>query len=1183
MAIKPSKKLPSFLTTTMEGVRPVEMTGADVAQSNIESTSSFIYDPLGSPLKSSQQLNVDWSQFENHTFFMSAEAKVNLAFEQVINHYPFDGTQADVEAFFERLPGFDNWVYEQFPKFRGQLHFSGTQVGEDTDGTAGTFIVTKDSSGGLYPEISHNAEGRSVLNPRDGDSFSVEVQLYLPSVANDLQVVFQKHDTSTNNGFTMYLEPTASLSQCQAKFVVLSGTYTMETNAVLNKGRFNHVCVQLDRNVTPHSAKFYLATNLQQSSSLGVNIDNMSIDDTDFTIATGSAFTVTGTLVTPTQTFSGTMDELRVFHSTRSSVQQKQYANKSIFTTDALKLYYRFNEPDPPLVPDSTDTVNSIVLDSSGNGLHATITNFFSFVDTDPSGNITGSWLRQDASVDTLNPLSYEKPSTTPILFPANSLVSALNVDLLNSASLYDNANPNLITRLVPEHYIRDGANFEGYNEALGTVGDPYTSDGIPGEGKMGSTQMMLTFLYVFARFFDDLKLFVDAFRNLKHVDYDSSDTIPDNFIHALARQFGFDLPPLFTDSTIDQYVFGNNVEQEISTSETTLKYVQNQIMRRLLINMLDIIKSKGTLHSIKAFFRTIGIDPDNSMRIREYGGPTTKQLNFARENKREPAMMAKFGTGSLAISPYLSASYVETGWPYPQSTQVQKNLYPPHGISPADADGFLTSGSWTIEGIYKYPRQVTTGSGFMATQSLCRLAVTGSTFSAGEGIIANLIGISGSGLTLYLATDPSGTAPPLKLHLDGDVLFDGDRWNVSFGRRRNDDPTVDDQVNYETVSGFSSSYFLRAAKQEEGRIVEYHATSSGYYGMSFPGGDSQSALSATYNVSGAYLMIGSSSINTAPSLYLNDASIEPDEQARATSFTGYVSNLRFWSKYLTTVEWKEHVRNYKSAGVQDPLSNYNFVTSATGSRNRLRMNTMTTQDERWAEGTGSVGWPIGNFLFIDHSQNGFHLTGSAFPIVEEVMKGEFFDYSYLSPYFDEAVGVDKIRIRGYDDPLLLDEYPWATIAPAYEIRKSEQPTDDVRFVIEFSLVDALNRDIVTIFSTLDSLDNVLGSPELLFSPDYPDLERLRDVYFNRITEKLNFKLFFEFFRWFDTTIGTFIEQLIPRKTNFKGTNFTIEQHMLERNKLQYFHNEMYLHENDRNRFRDQLLLQQIVGTLRKY
>jgi hypothetical protein len=90
-------------------------------------------------------------------------------------------------------------------------------------------------------------------------------------------------------------------------------------------------------------------------------------------------------------------------------------------------------------------------------------------------------------------------------------------------------------------------------------------------------------------------------------------------------------------------------------------------------------------------------------------------------------------------------------------------------------------------------------------------------------------------------------------------------------------------------------------------------------------------------------------------------------------------------------------------------------------------------------------------------------------------------------------------------------------------------------------------------------------------------------MYFNRIKDKLNFQAFFEFFRWFDTSVGTFIQQLVPRKTRFKGTNFTIESHMLERAKQQYLFSEMYLGDSNRQRLTSVLLLQQVAGSVKKY
>lgn len=1170
---KPSPYVPSFLRAALSGSRPLQLTFSEVKDTNILSTSSFIYDAQDAPLKSTQQLNVDWSQFVNHTFFMSAEAKVNLAFDQIINGFPFDGSRATVEAFFEKMTGFDRWVFDEFPKFHGQLHFSGSQVGE-TNPTAGTYIITKDTAGALFPELSTTQSGESILNPK-GTSLSLEMQLYVPAIANGTQIICQKASSSTQ-GFSLYLVSTSSLTTVEARFSVVSGSTSMTVPVFLDKGKFNHVCATLNRETGVHYLEFFKASESNSISKSRRVITDMNIDGADFLVGSGSAFLIDGTTVTPTQTLSGTIDELRVFHSARSEDQQLQYAAKSIFATDDLKLYYRFNEPTTQLTTAPTDSTNAIVIDSSGNSLHSLVSNYFSFIKTAPDGTITGSYLRQDASIDPTSQVIYEKEETVPVLFPAHPDVISFNLDLLSSGTSYDQENPNLVTRLIPQHYLLEGAAFEGFPELEGNGGVQYAGSGIAGQGKLGNVQLMLSMLYIWARFFDEMKLYVDSFSSLRTVDYDTTLSTPDNFLRDLVATYGFHLPPLFNDSTVEQYIRAENIDPQISSSETPLKHVQNELLRRVLINLPDVIRSKGTQHSIKAFLRAVGIDPENSVRLREYGGPTERQLTYSRENKREVGTMVAFTSASLTVSPFLSASRVEVGFPTIAGTFVQKSTHPPHGISNNVNDGLLTSGSWTVEGIVRYPRTAIVAM-TSATQSLGRLCTTG---SAGLQFVTNLLAVSSSlssKLVFYVRPGSLSTSPLLQLTLPTPdyAIFDGDQWNVSFGCTRND----------EIGSRVSSSYFIRVASHQQGEIQYFSSTSSFFQEIIGTDVNVFRSLTGSANSSGAFLAVGSnhfaSSGSASTVLNLNNTLSVPSE-ARTTDFQGLMSNLRFWSKALSEDEWREHVRNYRSLGVEDPLVNYNFSTTRSGSFGRVRMDSFVKQDTRRANATASLG-PLGTIRFNDNSLNGFHMTGSGFPTDMDTVKAELFDFSYLSPYYDEASTNEKVRIRGFQNQDLIDATPWASTSPVYEIVKSEQPTDDVRFAVEFSLVDALNRDIVTLFATMDAIDNALGSPELIFSPDYPDLENLRSIYFNRISEKLNFKAFFEFFRWFDTSIGTFIEQLIPRKTRFRGTNFVIESHMLERHKMEYQSSEIYLAEPDRSRIKDVLLLDQLVGQIRKF
>jgi len=1094
--------------------------GDDLSETSASEKDSFFYDGAWAPLKSSQQLNVDWSSFENHTFFMSAEVKVNLAFENIINKYPFDGTQIEVENFIQNLTGFERWVFEKFPRYKGSLHFSSS------------YISVLDVAGAQFPELSKNNSGQSVLNP--SSSLSIEFQIKLPTEVNNASVICQK-SKNQNQGFSIHLLPSVSLSETFCQFVVVSGSHVLSASAPLTKGQYNHVCAVLDRGQgvnAMHGVNLFVNETLVSGSGYVSNIGELDIDSSLFLLGSGSSILSesNGGFFVPNSTLSGSLDELRLFHSNRSQKLQLLFAQKSIFANDDLKLYYKFNEPPPPIAGTDQDKINSIVLDSSGNGLHAYISNF------------TGS-LRQKYDSVTNNSMPLEKDFYTPVLFPAYHAIADLNQDLLTSASLYDENNPNIITRLIPPHYLLEGANYDGFGmNTDGNINQAYAGDSIPGTGKLGSQQVLLSFLYIWAKFFDEIKLYVDQFSNLNFVGYDDSDTVPNNFLLNLLNRSGFNMPKtFFTDSTVEQYLQGENIEGSISTSNYSLKQVKYQLMRRMLVSLPTIISSKGTQHAIKSFLRSVGIDPDNSLKIREYGGPTKQSLLYSREKREEIGVMLNFNSSSYAYSPFLSASRIEPGYPYPAGNFI-------NGSSDNVNDGLFTSGSWSYEATYKLPLYKGLEN---ITQSLVRILTTGSYIGGGPWVMSNLIAypeveyLTGSILKLFLRPHSSTSAPllSLQLNMSGAGLFDGEKWTISFGCVRND------EINSE----ISSSYFIRAASQNEGYFESYYQTSSFFMENPVsPGSDkNQFRNVSNYNVSGSYLEIGKHDISSSlVGPFLNLSSYE---DAQITNFSGKVSNVRFWSKRIDENEFLEHVRNYKSVGVDLPSVNYNFVNKITGSFQKLRLDAIQKQGNNFASGTNGI------IELLDFSQNNFSMTGINFNTGSSNMPAEVFQRNYLSPYFDESSTSEKVRARGLNNPKNISlNQNWAVQGPAYYLPVIQNVNDDPRFSIDFSLVDALNKDIINIFSTLDSLSNALGDPNLQFSSNYPDIEKLQDVYFNRLTDKINFAQFFEFFRWFDQAISPFIDQLIPRKTIFKGTNFVVEPHMLERSKHQYYYFENY-------------------------
>jgi len=505
-------------------------------------------------------------------------------------------------------------------------------------------------------------------------------------------------------------------------------------------------------------------------------------------------------------------------------------------------------------------------------------------------------------------------------------------------------------------------------------------------------------------------------------------------------------------------------------------------------------------------------------------------------------------------LGAYLSGSRSEPGIPLIDGATVD-------GVSNDPSDGLFTSGSWSVEGIYKFEDQVTHNS----LQSLIRLHSTGTNAASSKhGVLFNLLAfkpdieesVTGS-LTLYGRPSSAATSDLFTLHITGVDVFDGGKWSISFGRDRND-----------LISSYtSSSYFLRAGKFSPGGLQQFFTTSS-YFD------DSSSNVLQNidaYNTSGTFLVVGSQSLDVSTARFLNDPSVTGS--TRETRFSGKMSGLRFWSKGLTEKESLTHIKNFKSLGVEDPEVNFNFVTTASGSFQRLRQDVSIDQPITKSDS-------LGNISFFDFSQNLLSFSGTGFESSKQIIDPERFDFEVLSPNFQSGENPNKIRVRSYLSTDNIAAFG-GEVAPLHHIPQNEQPQDDKRISIEVSVVQALNEDIMNIFATLNSLDNVIGSPELIFSQDYPQLRNLRRIYFQRLTEKINLQSFFEFFKWFDNTIIDLLVQMLPSNSKFAGASYVIESHALERPKFTYKYYDMYLGESDRGG-KEVIELRQLAGTLRK-
>ena len=1196
--------------STRAGSRNVSL--SELVDRYFGNTGSFKFASPSEGFKSTQQVDMDFSKFENHTFFDSAVSKINVAFDRLINHFPFDGSRREIEAFTDGLTGFENWVFQQFPKTAGYLNFSGSAVSEISP-EYGTYIKVLDASGAVFPDFSSNASGDSVLAPK-GSTFTIDMHILPATVAHKNQIICQMLPNGVKDrGFVLALsDSNDSTTNSAVIFSAVSGSAVITASGSLDKGSWQRLVAVYDRRNSEHNLKLYINESLADTS-FSYDMSEFYLNEAVFTIGSGStiqtgSITNTSDVVryfTPHQTFSGSIEEFRFFHSLRDAEQQQKDKKINVYPSaeNELKLYFKFNEPT------GSHGLENVVLDSSGNSLHSKIENYSQIL----------RLSRSFYGVETPTPLVSEDINTTPVLFPGYYKIANLNERLLSTGSQYDKANPNLITKLIPEHYLQEGREVQGLpDQDTGLLEEnTYGGSSIPGSGKITSAQIITGLLLTWAKFFDELKIFIDDFSNVLYPDYDSKISVSDKFLIFASRYYGINLPRLFEDPSIAQYIDGDDLQIDLAKSSSPLHAVQNQIWRRMLTNLKEIVRSKGTIHGIETLIRTMGIEPKNNFRIREFGGPSRRRLVELREDRSEISTLLDF-SGSLAdfsdvdlesvdaqgfLKPehgymprlqscFLSASRVEPGTPKIQGDFVDPRTdvlsldkgvagsyvlrdrqhgwgysdgYIGPGISDEPEDGLLTSGSWTYEAIYKFPVR-TTGS-YSLTQSLMRLAITGTSQAPSQSMICNLVAYSGSSKVTLFARPKSSTnlqtAPLLNLPLTGVNLFDGKKWNVSFGRHRND-------LMGNLKSG---SWYLRCARPEPNGVVKQFYASSTLY-VANPARDtgdfSELENKDNENLHGAFILIGSQSIGYDYPRFLHHEAFTTDTElvaTRETSFEGEVGHIRWWTKGFNEDQWREHVRNFKSIATDNPLKNFNFSTWESGSFERLRLDCSTDQPVTKSDSNGQI-------ILTDFSQNRadplitgslFAMTGSGFEPDTRIIKPERFFFSILTPKFDTRTSNQKIRIRGYIDPARLKDKPYAKAAPVYEIFPGEEPDDDTRFSIDFSCTQALDEDIMCLFNSYDVFENALGDPTVIYEDFYPDLDQLQKIYFNRLVDKVDFKTFFDFFKWFDTTFTSIIAQIIPRKAEFLGVNYVIESHVLERHRFKYQGQDIYLKEDERD------------------
>ena len=225
---------------------------------------------------------------------------------------------------------------------------------------------------------------------------------------------------------------------------------------------------------------------------------------------------------------------------------------------------------------------------------------------------------------------------------------------------------------------------------------------------------------------------------------------------------------------------------------------------------------------------------------------------------------------------------------------------------------------------------------------------------------------------------------------------------------------------------------------KQNGKIKSFTETSTYYKdNADYNGREGQSSSilssgSSDLNSSGTFFLVGESQISNAGAgnLFLHDTNITAD--SRIVDFRGQTGPIRFYSKETSIAETREHIRNYRSTGVENPHINYNFNVQRTGSFGRLRMDVHLDQDVTVVSSDGTMN-------LFDFSNNLNHISANSIEPNINPFDYSTMEYSIFSPHIDRSVTSSKVRVRGYKNREHVKEHYHSSFSPVYDLNPFEE------------------------------------------------------------------------------------------------------------------------------------------------
>ena len=1075
--------------------------------------------------------DVDYSKPENFVKFGLATKYYEDSIKRIYNLYPYDGSLAEQLEFYNNLTPLEKYIFNtKYPKSTGYAKFSPTGWGT---ATAVNNPATKEyirfyggpNTDNIYATASAHENNLKLDYSASGNTieFWMKKKAFVAKNKTNKEVIFDLHTTASTNyidhrQFSIYLQSSdhgtgGDSTKIHIVDKIKGNSPTTVLSAALDTGLttiadnvWHHYAIVLDKSQDNNfiSASLYV-DNFRTDLHLSESFSHLSSWAPEMALASlGANITedIGGSSGgTGWYKLSGSIDEFRFWKTARNHQQigRNYFAPVGGGTnTDKSKYYFS----------------------SSLNKSEVDLGVYYKFnegitgdSDTDKlvldySGRISnGTWVgysseSRNTSSAIVQSGIFQKEEADPIIHSNHPKIKELQSNLVLTGSDYDAQNNGALYNTIPQ-WIREQ---DEESKEMSNL-----------------TQIMGSYL-------DTLYGQISYFTELKAASYLSGSVEQASAISKNSlRSMGFEVPELFVDADVLKEVFSRDDREEF---QDKLFHIKNLIYKNIYNNLNYINKSKGTEKAFRNIFRCFGID-NELFKLKIYGDnvvheiesteetTTTKRkvIDFSglqREADRDATVFQTPGSGSQDYG-YVSASI----------DLIDEGIDSDLAIA-GDSDIPITAEAEII-----FPRFPKVGE-LSTLPSLKESALfgchrvmhhrnsTNTTWTTPDRDFQVFAVKEDEERTYFKVSSSQGYFPTLTSSVYRDV-YDNSKWNFAVRIRPDQYPWS----SYVT-SSLSASYEFYGVNVDSGIINNEFLVSS-----------SISRNTAGFFTAAAHkkFFVGAHRQNFKGSV-LQQSDVK-------------VVSLRYWYDYLTDEEVQYHAKNPANYGRKNPSQNSHVWEGNIGFQHVPNIDTLALH---WDFSVVSSSALDGTFLVNDISSASYddrYMAAGFSSTVKNKHPGQGFGFDPNSTKIFSVEYVPTSRITSPEN--LLSSNMVQIISQDDEVFTRESRPSKNFFSIESSMYDIVSQNILNFFASIDAFNNLIGEPVHMYRAKYKNLEKLRQLFFERVQNVPDVDKFVGLYKWVDSALESVLMNLIPASANVSDQVRTvIESHVLERNKYRH-------------------------------